>query len=117
MNIFIGADEAVLSGKIAKRFGQASFYLIYNTNNKNIKVIMNDPDDAKHQLLEDMVNDGVETFIVGNIGPDAFNILQSRNAKVFLARKMTAQEAIDKLFKNELEQMREPTVKRSFHQH
>lgn len=117
MKIFIGADSPELTSKIAKRFGHANFYLIFNQQAKDIEVISNSEHDEKHQILIDAVNNGVETFVVGNIGPHAFNILKKENIKIYLARKMTVKEAIEKLEKSELESLTEPTVKKSIDHH
>jgi len=117
MKIFIGADSPELTGKLAKRFGHANYYLVFNSKTKAFKVILNSEHDEKHQILIDAVKNGVETFIVGNIGPFAFNILNNGKTEIYLARKMSVNEAIEKLNNGELEFLTEPTLKKSLHQH
>lgn len=117
MKIFIGADSPELTSKVAKRFGHADYYLIYNTVSKILDVIANIEQDEKHEILFDAITKGVEIFIVGNIGPHAFEILNGANVKIYLARKMTIEEALSKLENNELELLTEPTVKQSMYQH
>lgn len=117
MKIFIGCDTPDLNGQIAKRFGHAKYYLVYETDSQQLDVIVNSEHDEKHQMLFDAINDGIKYFIVGNIGPHAFEILKSGDAKIFVARKMSAQEAIKKLESGELELLTEPTVKKSMHKH
>ena len=117
MKIFIGTDLPELTGKISKRFGHAVYYLLYNTENQEFDVINNPEDDEEHQILVEALDKGAEIFIVGNIGPHAFEILSNGNAKTYLARKMTAGEALDRLNNNELELLTGPTVKQSFHNH
>jgi predicted Fe-Mo cluster-binding NifX family protein len=115
MKIFIGCDSSDLTGKISKRFGHANYYLIYDTDSKKSEILVNSEHDEKHEFLLNAINDGVELFIVGNIGPHAFGIINTGNTKVYLARKMTATEALEKFEKNELELLSEPTVKKSMH--
>lgn len=59
----------------------------------------------------------IEAVIVGNIGPHAFEIIKSFVTKMFLSRKMTVEEAIEKLLKNVLEELSEPTAKKRIHKH
>lgn len=117
MKVFIGTDLPELSGKVAKRFGHADYYLLYDLENKKFEVIENSEHDEKHTILLDAIANKVEIFIVGNIGPHAFEILNNPNTKIYLARKMTVEEAINKLVNNELELLTAPTVKKSMHNH
>lgn len=113
MILIIGADGNNLQSNIAKRFGHAAYYLIYNSESKSFEAVENIDHDHSHSALYDFLDKGTEAFIVGNVGPHAFEILKSGNAKIFLARKMTAEQAINALSNNELEKLDEPTVKRS----
>ncbi len=117
MLIMIGTDGANLKSKVAKRFGHARFYIKCNKNGNIIDVIDNPEHDEKHQVLIDAINNGVEIFIVGNIGPHAFSILNRKGIKIYLARNITSIEALEKLRNNELQLLTEPTVKKSMHKH
>ena len=117
MQILLGTDGENLTYKIAKRFGHAEYYLICNEKNKVIEIIHNPEHDEKHQVLIDAINNGVQVFIVGNVGPHAFSILNQDGTKIYLARNITGEEALKKLKNNELELLKEPTVKKSMHKH
>jgi predicted Fe-Mo cluster-binding NifX family protein len=117
MRILIGTNNESLTSKIAKRFGHAEYYLIYDNKNKDIEIISNPEHDEKHQVLLDAINNNIKNFIVGNIGPHAFSILHQDGVNIFLARNITAEEALKKLEKNELELLLEPTVRKSMHKH
>jgi predicted Fe-Mo cluster-binding NifX family protein len=75
------------------------------------------PHDEPHAIILRMAEQGVEVFITGNIGPQAFELALSLNRQVLLARRMSAGEALDKLQKGELELLGAPTVKHSPHDH
>ena len=107
----------LLKSKIAKRFGHANYYLIYDSESKKIDSRVNSGHDEEHSGLVDLTNEGVENFIVGNIGPNAFRVLNHKNTKVYLARKTIAEEALNKFFNNELEELTSPTLKRSIENH
>ena len=55
--------------------------------------------------------------MVGNIGPHAFEISANVKARIYLTRKMTDEVALEKLNRNGLELLTEPTAKRSMHSH
>jgi len=117
MKIFIATDTAELNGMVSKRFGHANFYIIYDIESNNYDIITNADHDEKNTVLSSATNNGINTFIVGNVGPHAFGIINTPNSKVYLARKMTAEEAINKLVNNELELLTDSTVKKSMHKH
>lgn len=114
MKICLGIDGNNLESEMAKRFGHAAYYLIYDTENKTSEVLINKVDqDDNHDILYNIFDKGVKTFIVGNIGPHAFDILNSAGCKIYLARKVTAAHAIELFLKGELKELHEPTAKKS----
>jgi predicted Fe-Mo cluster-binding NifX family protein len=118
MLIVIGADGATMNSQVAKRFGHANYYLIYNSETKEVESVGNSQTEHKHNNLSQFVEIGVKGFIVGNIGPYAFNIVNTETSKVYLARKMSAIEAVNKLITGELALLSEPTAKKSIdHDH
>jgi len=117
MKILLATDGETLESKIAKRFGHANYYLIFNNESKELEARINHGHDDDHSSLVDLANEGVTQFIVGNIGPNAFKILHDKNTKVHLARKYRAKDALDKFLNNELEELTNPTLKRSIEGH
>jgi predicted Fe-Mo cluster-binding NifX family protein len=73
--------------------------------------------DESHAIIPQMVKQGAEVFIAGNIGPYAFQLVRSLDCQVALARKMLVREALEKWRAGKLEILSAPTVKRSFHDH
>ncbi len=116
MLVVIGSDGNTLESKVAKRFGHANYFIQYDTNTKNYEAFENSTEGHNHENLRVFLDRGVEVFIVGNIGPHAFEMINTPKSKVYLARKMSVSEAIEKLQKNNLEHLTEPTVKHSINQ-
>lgn len=113
MVLLLGSDGNKLESPIAKRFGHAEYLIQYNTITKSFETFTNTEEEHNHDNLQEFLDNGVEVFIVGNIGPHAFEIINTPKSKVYLARKMSVQEAIDKFLNNELKQLSESTVKQS----
>lgn len=113
MLIIVGADGNNLESPIAKRFGHAEYLIQYNTENKSFEAYTNNEEEHNHDNLQEFLDKGIEAFIVGNIGPHAFEIVSTPRSKVYLARKMSVQESIDKFLIGELKQLTESTIKQS----
>jgi predicted Fe-Mo cluster-binding NifX family protein len=117
MKVLLATDDKSLNSHIAKRFGHAEYYLIVDTETMNIETIKNPGHDDDHSIIREIAEEGVKIFVVGNIGPHAFNIINALGLKVMLARRITASEAINKLKNNKLKSLNAPTLKRSIHEH
>lgn len=118
MIITIAADKNNLESNVAKRFGHAEYYLLYNSENGQYESMINTDHDHTHSVLYTLLDKGSNVFIVGNVGPHAFDIIKNKNTKVFLARRMAVKEALDKYAAGELAELLEPSVKKSInHSH
>ena len=113
MKLLFTTDGETLDSTIAKRFGEAKFYIIYDTETKKIDAQINEGHDDNHSSLIKLAKEGVTTFIVGNCGPNAFKVLKKHNAKLFLARIMTAKDALEKFVNNELDELLKPTLNKT----
>ena len=83
MNILIAADGTTLDSSVAKRFGHAPYYLYVDADTRQVQVIENtDHDDETHAIIPQMIQQGVDVFITGNIGPHAFQLIKSLNRQV-----------------------------------
>ncbi|MEA3505485.1 MAG: NifB/NifX family molybdenum-iron cluster-binding protein [Bacteroidota bacterium] len=112
MKILLATDGENLESKIAKRFGEAPYYLIYNSDTKEIVARVNPGHDDNHSGLIDLVDEGVLDYIIGNTGPNAFNVLNDRNAKLYLARGAVAKDALEAFLNNNMERLTKSTLKR-----
>lgn len=117
MKIMFATDDKTMNSNIAKRFGHAAFYLIFDTEDNLFDARVNNGHDDNHSALVDLMNEGVTHFVIGNIGPQAFEVLKNNNSKIYLARKLSTNKALEKLLENNLEELTEPTLKRSIENH
>lgn len=102
MLILIGSDGNNLESAVAKRFGHANYLILFDTETKSYEAYLNNNEGHNHDNLQGFLDKGVRSFIVGNIGPNAFDILKSAGSKVYLARKMKAAQAVELLSKGGL---------------
>ncbi len=117
MKVLLATEGDNLESKIAKRFGHAPYYLIYETETNDFQIRGNKGHSDDHAELKELVRNGVENFIIGNIGPYAFDVLASEGAKIFLARGEVAKEALEKFLNSEIAPLEKPTLKRSIEEH
>jgi predicted Fe-Mo cluster-binding NifX family protein len=80
--ILLPTESDSLESKIAKRFGKAPFYLIYNSDTKETESRVNPVHDDNHPALIDLVKEGVLYYIIGNTGPNAFDVINNLGAKL-----------------------------------
>ena len=119
MKVLVAVQGATLDSPVAKRFGHAPYYLNVDLNSMQTQVIDNahHDHDETHAIIPQMAEKRVKVFITGNIGPHAFELASSLNLQVAVARNMSARAALEKLQRDELQILAEPTLKRSVHDH
>jgi predicted Fe-Mo cluster-binding NifX family protein len=118
VKVVIAANGPTLDSPVAKRFGHAPYYVFWDSELGQSQAIDNvQPHDETHAIIARMASQGVEVFVTGNIGPHAFKLTRSLGCRVALARRMSAGAALDRLLKDELQILSEPTLKRSVHEH
>jgi len=117
MKVLIATESDSIESKIAKKFGEAPYYLIYDCETKQTEARINPGHDDNHSALIDLVNEGVLSYIVGNTGPNAFDVLNNLGAKLYLARGLMAGNALNSFLNNELEPLTKATLKRPIREH
>lgn len=119
MLLLIGADGNNLDSAVAKRFGHAEYYIMFDTESRKIEAVQNiDGEEHDHKNLLGFLESGVKVFIVGNIGPHAFEVINKPHTQIYLARKSTVKQAVESFMQNKLKLLIEPTAKKSIgHNH
>ncbi|MDF2675908.1 MAG: dinitrogenase iron-molybdenum cofactor family protein [Bacillota bacterium] len=86
-------------------FGSAPIFLIYNTENNEVKVIENGDAEHEHgkcQPLKAIGNEDIDAVLVGGIGRGALTKLNSKNIKVYKAENDTLVKNVELLNNNKL---------------
>lgn len=105
MLVAVAASGKSLEDQVDLRFGRCSFFLIIDTKTDKFEIINNSASQAFRgagvAASQIVVDKGVKAVIAGNIGPNALNILNQSNIKVYSGFfNLTVKQALKKL-KNE----------------
>ena len=103
MKICITSTGKDLNASVDQRFGRCQYFLIVNTETMDAKAVLNESamssGGAGIQAAQIVTKQEVDSVITGNIGPNAFQILQAAGIKVFTGVEGTIKEAMER-YKN-----------------
>ncbi len=110
MKIALTSAGETSGSEIDSRFGRAKKLMIYDLENRTSVFIdnnqnLNASQGAGIQSAGNVVESGAEVLITGHCGPKAFRVLNAAGIEIFLAEKMTLEEAVEKYKKNELKKI------------
>ena len=98
MIIGISATGKSMSGMLDPRFGRCRCFVIHDTNTNANEFIgnaaMTASGGAGIAAAQEMINRDVEAVITGNVGPNAFNVLNNAGIKVYRCGSVTIENAI-----------------------
>lgn len=112
MKICISAAGNNLNMPLDPRFGRAMFFLIVDDKGKLIKAVKNTGVQAMQgagiTAAQIIANEKVDVVITGNIGPNAFMVLNTSGIKIFIGSPgMTVQDALEEYQKGRLQEVTE----------
>ncbi len=108
MKIVISASGATLSSPVDPRFGRCPYYLFVDTETDPVKVHAQQNTSAASgsgagiQAAQYIVQEGAQAVITGNVGPNAYQVLEAAGVSIYHGQGMTAQAAIDAFKSGEL---------------
>ena len=108
MKICVSSTGKDMNASIDQRFGRCQYFLVVDLETMDVKTIQNQSTSASGgagvQAAQIVTNEEVNTVITGNIGPNAFQILQAAGIKVFTGAQGTIKEAIENYRKGTLKE-------------
>ncbi len=110
MKIAISSQGNDLQSQMDPRFGRAKSFIIYDTETKDYKGISNDQNlqatqGAGIQSAKNVIDNGAEALITGNVGPKAFTTLESAGVQIYLAASGTIEQVIENYTNNTLKKV------------
>lgn len=108
MKICISSTGENLDAVVDQRFGRCQYFLIVELETMKVKAISNESTLASGgagiQAAQIVTKEDVNSVISGNIGPNAFSILQAAGIKVYTGAEGTVKEAIEKYKQGKLKE-------------
>ena len=115
MIIAITSTGKELDSSLDTRFGRCKYIIIYNTDDSSFSVHdnqlnLNAAQGAGIQTAQNILNKNANIVITGNLGPNAFKVLQAGEVKTFLAGNISVKQAIEDYQNNKLKELNNPNV-------
>ena len=115
MKILVTAKGKQIGDEVDPRFGRARFFILVDTetnettahdNSQNLNATQG----AGIQAAQGVVRLGAEAVISGNVGPNAYQTLNTAGIKVYLCPQTTVDEAVRKFKAGELKEVASANV-------
>jgi predicted Fe-Mo cluster-binding NifX family protein len=99
VKIAVAANGTGLDAPTSPVFGRAPFYVLADTETMHVEAIENSERSslrgAGFHSPELFVDRGAQAVVTGNVGPNAFRVLQALGVPVYLSAGGTVREAIE----------------------
>ncbi len=107
MRVVVSAVGADLSAEVSPVFGRCPNYVFVDTATMEFEALPNPAMSAAGgagiQAAQFAVSKGVQAVITGNVGPNAFNVLQAAGVTLYPVSGGTVQQAVDAYNRGELQ--------------
>ena len=112
MKICISSTGPTLNASLDPRFGRAIYFLIIDNKGKLVKAIKNTGVQAMRgagiSAAQIVTNEKINIVITGNVGPNAFMVLNTSGIKIFIGRPgMKAQDVLKEYQNGNLQEITE----------
>ena len=113
MQIAVSATDSTMDSQVDTRFGRCNYYVFVDTESGDVEVQENEAamsgSGAGIQAAQFVVEQGADVVISGHLGPNAYQVLNAGDLKLYQASGMSVQEAVDALEAGTLTEMGDAT--------
>jgi predicted Fe-Mo cluster-binding NifX family protein len=110
MKIAVSAAGKTIVSLLDMRFGRCEYFQIHDTESGEIKVLENQGKNASGgagiSASNQLIDENIDVIITGNLGPNAFEIIEKSGVKAYKCDGIVIAEAIEKYKKGELEEIK-----------
>ena len=114
MKIAITSEGKTPDAAVDPRFGRCKYFLIMDADSGNFESVENshaqNSGGAGIQAGQLVVSKGVEVVLTGNMGPNAFQVVQSAGIKVITGVSGKISEVLERYKSGKLEVTKSPSV-------
>lgn len=115
MIVAFSSQGTTTDDSVEQRFGRCNNFIIIDTAKGTEKAISNSAAQAGGgagiQAAELLVKEGVDTVVTGNVGPNAYRVLESANVKIYPNATKTIKEELAALLEGDRSAASGPTAK------
>lgn len=112
MKIAISARGKGIEELLDGRFGRCEYFQIHDTETDEIKVIENKgllaSGGAGIAAANQLIDEDINVVITGNLGPNAFEIIERADIKAFKSEVETVENILEKYKNNQLDEINIP---------
>ncbi|MBW6411205.1 NifB/NifX family molybdenum-iron cluster-binding protein [Clostridium weizhouense] len=109
MKIAISAKGKNIDDLLDMRFGRCEYFQICDTESAEIKILENKgilaSGGAGIAASNQLIDENIDVIITGNLGPNAFELIEKAEIKAYKCESISIKSALDKYKNNELEEI------------
>ena len=109
MKIVVSATGNNKESVLDKRFGRCEYFQIFDTETNEIKVLNNkgasSSGGAGIAAASQIIDEGVNIIITGNLGPNAYELVEKAGIKAYTCDVLLVFKAIELFQKNQLSEI------------
>ncbi|MHC1592516.1 MAG: NifB/NifX family molybdenum-iron cluster-binding protein [Methermicoccaceae archaeon] len=108
MKVAITLADSSIESAVDERFGRAAYVALVDSATKKGDVVENRHAEGRSagvKSAKEIADMGAEVLISGDVGPKALQVLRASGIKVYRANSNTANDAIDALLADSLEEI------------
>lgn len=110
MKIAISSFGKSTTDLLNKRFGRCEYFQIYDNENNQVKVIENEGlkagGGAGIAAAQQLVDENIDTLITGNLGPNAFEIIEKSKISAYKSDEILVEDVLEKFKNNQLSEIK-----------
>ncbi len=110
MKIAISAAGKNNESLLDIRFGRCEYFQIHDTESGEVKILENKGQNSSGGAgivsANQLIDEKVEVIITGNLGPNAFKLIQKAGTKAYKCGNIAISSVLEKYNKGELEEIK-----------
>lgn len=110
MKICISAKGKEKESLLDRRFGRCDYFQIYDTETGDFKVLENESKlsngGAGIAASNQLIDEDIEVVITGNLGPNAFGIIEEEGIKAYTCESIAIGSVLEKYENGELKEIK-----------
>jgi len=114
MKIAVSSNGNDLTAQVSPVFGRCPYYLFVDTESMEFEAVANPaisaPGGAGIQAAQFVASQNAKAVLTGNVGPNAFNVLQTAGVQVFTVAGGTVKEAAEAYKEGRLQAITGPSA-------